>query len=1105
MNAQLHLYSGYRRSRAGREIQMRRAENSRASTNCATQIPVTQPSNDRTNKYFVTKDAIRTKHKRAININANLAHAGKALIQHPPQRNDKDGKSTQHSTTRKKRFSNFHFWKIGQVNIRTGREDFRIEEAIRQMHRAKLSICCFQEVRRLNSGDLIHKVDNQEYQLFYNGYKRKHEAGVAIVVKTDQNVQVLDVINTSARLMAMNIIFYGYKIRIISAYAPTNCASDNMKTQFYRELKKSVTSRESNQKLLLCGDFNATSTIFEKNVTFRERSIIPESEKSNDNGERLLKFTRDQGCCIMNTFFQQKKTRKITWISNDDKTTKCIDFILCDPYTSQYFKNVRVASSYDFNSDHRLLVGTLLTPKTKAARHKKRCKNPEPKLDVKSLAIPHVHKKFLAELQKLTKLTKPNKDSPLDLTALNSKLLKTATTAAKNSLPTVEKNQETVPWRNDPTLLDLLSKRDMMRKTCKNEQQIRKYSRTITTRVKYLRNEHYENEAKSINNLIMTRQIEHAFAKSKTQNTKLRASSQLQCEPEQLRDKFMRHFNPEKRTQTPPELDDTETPAFVEELKTISDLCDINFNCPDLNELVSTLRQLKNNKASNDVAPEILKAASYDQSFVENFHQLIIEVWRSRNVPAQWGESRLETIFKNKGSRRDPNMYRGLSIGSSVCKVLIQIILKRLQKWYSLQISEYQNGFVQNRGCTDGVFIAKRIQQIAVSRQTKLHLLFVDLTAAFDTITRKWMFDSIRMRFRDPNNILVDILENLYEKTTLFHASTDTTFPTSSGVRQGGPESPCLFNLLLDFVMRVFLIKADEEKIKFFEYKFDIGNYATREQRSKHRTRGNATCPWSGYADDVILFIENIDDMQRAATLLDKTFTRFNLQINKSKTELMTIDPSGEDQNTTSKISINNIPIIPCQTFKYLGTQIHHLETTTGDTEINARIECAENRYASMKVLFKNRKIHLYIRIMFLNSFIRSRLCYNCANWSLTKAQTTRLNASYQIMLRKMIRNGFQRHPDQDDETPDFRYWYTTEDLLRICKVPSISDFISKQQKKYVSHLIRADNDLIMKKLMLSADKNKKRGKTINTTLKQVLSQYHHPNDLIKAAMMRFV
>ena len=55
-------------------------------------------------------------------------------------------------------------------------------------------------------------------------------------------------------------------------------------------------------------------------------------------------------------------------------------------------------------------------------------------------------------------------------------------------------------------------------------------------------------------------------------------------------------------------------------------------------------------------------------------------------------------------------------------------------------------------------------------------------------------------------------------------------------------------------------------------------------------------------------------------------------------------------------------------------------------------------------------------------------------------------------MSRKMIRNGFCRHPDHDDGEPDFRYWYTTADLYCICKVhvPSISDF--KTREKYVAH-----------------------------------------------------
>ena len=41
----------------------------------------------------------------------------------------------------------------------------------------------------------------------------------------------------------------------------------------------------------------------------------------------------------------------------------------------------------------------------------------------------------------------------------------------------------------------------------------------------------------------------------------------------------------------------------------------------------------------------------------------------------------------------------------------------------------------------------KRIHHILSRKKQPLYLLFVDLTAAFDRIPRKWLFDSIRFRF----------------------------------------------------------------------------------------------------------------------------------------------------------------------------------------------------------------------------------------------------------------------------------------------------------------------------------------------------------------------
>ena len=50
----------------------------------------------------------------------------------------------------------------------------------------------------------------------------------------------------------------------------------------------------------------------------------------------------------------------------------------------------------------------------------------------------------------------------------------------------------------------------------------------------------------------------------------------------------------------------------------------------------------------------------------------------------------------------------------------------------------------------------------------------------------------------------------------------DISFRTTNGVRQGGPESPPLFNLYIDFVMRIFCHACEKEGIDFLEFLYDI-------------------------------------------------------------------------------------------------------------------------------------------------------------------------------------------------------------------------------------------------------------------------------------------
>lgn len=165
---------------------------------------------------------------------------------------------------------------------------------------------------------------------------------------------------------------------------------------------------------------------------------------------------------------------------------------------------------------------------------------------------------------------------------------------------------------------------------------------------------------------------------------------------------FKNHFNPDNNRDTPEELS-VNVPTFVPELQEISNRFPINHNAPSVEEIQSHLRQLKSGKASNDIDPELLKKCEHP-IMLKVIHRIAENLWSSMDLPIAWGNSKLKIPWKGKGSKSDPAKYRGLSIGSTVCKLIINIILERIRPWYEAQLTDEQNGFRKNRGISDGIY-----------------------------------------------------------------------------------------------------------------------------------------------------------------------------------------------------------------------------------------------------------------------------------------------------------------------------------------------------------------------------------------------------------------
>ena len=150
------------------------------------------------------------------------------------------------------------------------------------------------------------------------------------------------------------------------------------------------------------------------------------------------------------------------------------------------------------------------------------------------------------------------------------------------------------------------------------------------------------------------------------------------------------------------------------------------------------------------------------------------------------------------------------------------------------------------------------------------------------------MFSSTHQRLPPTSNRkLFEIMKSIYTyTTTALKEDPNDIFETALGVRQGGPESPTLFNLFIDYVMRVFLKLCKERGINFLNTNYAIPSLASpTNETSNLGCFGKLIVDWIGYADDLALCFNSLDDLQNGIKTLDETFRRYNLMINGTQTK----------------------------------------------------------------------------------------------------------------------------------------------------------------------------------------------------------------------------
>ena len=329
--------------------------------------------------------------------------------------------------------------------------------------------------------------------------------------------------------------------------------------------------------------------------------------------------------------------------------------------------------------------------------------------------------------------------------------------------------------------------------------------------------------------------------------------------------------------------------------------------------------------------------------------------------------------------------YRTISLISHPSKVMLKIILNRLQPQAEEVIAEEQAGFRAGRSTTEQTFNLRILGEKYLQHQQNLYHVFIDFKKAFDRVWHEALWAT--MRKYNINASIIRAIANLYDKAqsaVLFNGSTGEWFRTIGGVRQGCLLSPTLFNIFLERIMC--------EALDDHEGSVSIGGRLITNFR---------------FADDTVLNAED-EEADILVDRLDTTTTRYKMEIGPDKTKVMTNNPNGFQREI--KIKVQRLEEV--ENFKYLEAIISN---EGSKPEILSRIAQTTAALSILKIIWRDKNISLASNVKLMRTLILSTFLYACESWTLTAEIERRIQALEIRCYRRHLNISYKDHVTNEE------------------------------------------------------------------------------------------
>lgn len=182
-------------------------------------------------------------------------------------------------------------------------------------------------------------------------------------------------------------------------------------------------------------------------------------------------------------------------------------------------------------------------------------------------------------------------------------------------------------------------------------------------------------------------------------------------------------------------------------------------------------------------------------SLVDPLHQIFHKSLESGQVPEGWKLANITPVHKS-GSKTQVKNYRPISLTSTVCKLLEQIVKRHLLKHMQALgiIPSSQHGFVPNRSCTTNLVQFFEEVTGGVDKGFPVDVVYLDFQKAFDLVPHRTLIAKLHKNGIQGKLLawIKEWLSGRKQRVTINRESSDRTF-VESGVVQGSVLGPILF------------------------------------------------------------------------------------------------------------------------------------------------------------------------------------------------------------------------------------------------------------------------------------------------------------------------